>query len=660
MTDKQSRAAELVRILNEASNAYYLTESPTMTDAQWDELYDELASIEAETGEIADNSPTRRVGAYTGSIAAFEPHEHLARLWSLDKTTTREGIAEWAAKASKAAPDGEIEYIVEYKFDGLTVNLTYDGGKLVNAATRGDGRIGETILDQVKTIKDAPRTIPFKGKIEVQGEAIMSYSALAKYNETAAIPLKNPRNGASGALRNIDATETKRRNLTIFFYQVGYIDGKSFATHDEMICFLRENGFNVSAMYEKTSDIEEVYNILEKLERERDTLDFQIDGAVVKLNDYAARAKLGATEKFPRWAIAYKFKPFEAITKLESVTWEVGRTGKLTPLAHLAPVDIAGVTIRRATLNNAADIERKGVRVGCDVRLRRSGDVIPEILSRANDQTDAANERDIVPPETCPACGERVSTRGALLYCGNPRCKPKIIATLANFASRQGMDIEGLSEATLTILYDNLGVRSPDALYRLDAVSFATLPGFARKKAESLAASIEQSKTRPLAALIYALSIPNVGVKTARDMAAEFGSIDALMGASAARLVAIGDVGDIVASSILEYFADEENIAMIQSLKDAGVNMTNGEVMKASGAYVGETVVITGTLGSMTRQQAEELLASQGAAIAASVTKKTTLVVAGEAAGSKLAKAQGLGITIYNEEEMLARVHRGA
>ena len=378
MQDEQ-RMRELVSALNEASHRYYDLNEPAMSDDAWDAMYAELRALEEKTGVRLPDSPTRRVGGEV--MTGFEEHRHIARLWSMDKAQSEEEILAWAQRAQKLTQEAgglpENTYCVEYKLDGLTINLTYDDGQLVQAATRGNGEVGEAILPQAMTIRTIPLTIPFTGRMEVQGECIMRLSQLKKYNETADEPLKNARNAAAGALRNLDPKVTASRHLDAFFYQVGYIEGRSFATQQEMLAFLRENGLSVSPLCREAATIEEAMKIVHEIERDRDTLDFLIDGATIKLTDMRTREVLGTTDKFPRWSVAFKFPAEETVTTLLDVSWELGRTGKLTPLAHLEPVDICGVTVKRATLNNYGDICRKRVRIGSEVWVRRSNDVIP-------------------------------------------------------------------------------------------------------------------------------------------------------------------------------------------------------------------------------------------------------------------------------------------
>ena len=663
-TNDLQRMRELIDKLNEASRRYYDQNESDISDDEWDAMYAELRKLEEKTGERMADSPTRRVGGAV--MEGFEQHRHIARLWSMDKAQSEEEILAWAQRCEKQTNDAgslpKNSYCVEYKLDGLTVNLTYDGGKLVQAATRGNGEIGEAILPQAMTIRTIPLTIPFTGRMEVQGEGIMRLSELKKYNETAAEPLKNARNAAAGALRNLDPQVTASRHLDAFFYQIGYIEGRSFETQQDMLAFMKENGLNISPFVCPAQTIEEALKAVHEIEQKRETLDFLIDGATIKITDMRTREVLGTTDKFPRWSIAFKFPAQETVTKLLKITWEVGRTGKLTPLAHLSPVDICGVTVKRATLNNYDDICRKRVRIGSEVWVRRSNDVIPEIMGVVWDGEGEAPETDIQPPTVCPACGgELVKLRedGVHLFCLNrTSCRPQAIARMAHFASRQGMDIETFSTRTAGLFYDELGVRSAADLYHLDREKLVALKGFGEKKAEKLFAELEKSKDCELDAFLFAIGIPNIGKKTAYDLMAHFGTLEALMGASEQELVDVEDVGGIVAASITEYFSDEENRRFVNRLLEAGVRPQMHAQQDAGTLFEGMTFVLTGTLPTLSRAQAQEMIRKNGGKATGSVSKKTSIVLAGESAGSKLDKARELGVRIIDEAQFLQMIEQ--
>ena len=645
----EQRIRELVDKLNEYSKAYYVLDAPKISDKEYDELYDELLRLEEQSGIILPDSPTQRVGG--DPLPCFEPHTHIHRLWSLDKVRTREDLIDWGRRVERLAESQhlpKVKYALEYKFDGLTINLTYEGGRLMTGATRGNGIVGEDITPQIKTIRTVPLTIPFKGKMEVQGECYMKLSVLDEINKTTDEKLKNARNAAAGALRNLDPRITAKRRLDCYCYNVGYIEGKKLETQDEMLGFLRENGFTVSDYLVFCDDIETVCDEIDKAEESRPHLDFLIDGMVVKVRDFATREALGATEKFPRWAMAFKFAAEETTTTVRDITWEVGRTGKLTPRASFDPVELAGATIRHATLNNFDDIQRKRVGIGSREFIRRSNDVIPEILSAVEGDVP---ERQVEKPTVCPACGAHVEHRGVHLYCTNSlSCAPQIAGRLAHYASRDAMDIDTFSEKTAALFVEELKLKSIPDLYDLGPQDYMGLQGFGERRINNLMAAIERSKDCTLGAFIFAIGIPNVGAKTAKDLARRFGTIEALRSATVEQLTEVPDVGEIVAQSIVEFFADPSIATQVDRLLAHGVKPRPEEVQQDS-PISGKTIVVTGTLEKLDRRQAEALIESLGGKAAGSVSKKTDYVLAGESAGSKLTKARELGVRVLNEQE---------
>ncbi len=646
------RQIELVRLLNRYAAAYYEQDAPLVSDAEYDALYDELQKLEAESGVVTPDSPTLRVGG--APLKSFEQHTHLGRLWSLDKVRTPEALGDFIRKVTAASPVPPV-FGLEYKFDGLTVNLTYDNGVLVQGATRGNGVTGEAILPQIRTIRSVPLTIPFKGRIEVQGECIMRLSVLEAYNRTATEPLKNARNAAAGALRNLDPAVTAARKLDVFCYNVGYIEGKELHTQQEMLAFLKENGLPVCPFVRYLTGADEILDEIDKAAKRRGTLDFLIDGMVVKVTDFALREALGATEKFPRWAMAYKFAAEELTATVNDVTWEVGRTGKLTPLAHIDPVEFSGVTVKKATLNNWDDVQRKRVGIGSRVFIRRSNDVIPEILGAVPGDVPL---RPVEKPAVCPQCGAHVEMRGAHLYCTNSlSCRPQIAARLEHYASRDAMDIDTFAGKTAEQLIDAFGITTIPELYALSHEQLAALDRFGHKKAQNLLDALEASKHRPLSAFLYALGIPNVGTKTARDLANTFGTLDAVRHASFDELNAIDDVGDVVARDVCDFFGDARIARQIDLLLEHGVQPEDAHKIASDGLpFSGMTVVITGTLASLSRREAEALVEQNGGKAAGSVSKKTSFVVVGENAGSKADKAQALGIPMLSETEFLNKL----
>ncbi len=648
----------LVDYLNKTAHAYYVLDNPLISDMEWDALYNRLQAMEKETGLVLPDSPSLRVGGEP--LSAFRQHRHITRLWSMDKAQSEAELNAWFDRTEKLWAQGDhlppLSYGVEYKFDGLTLNLTYDQGVLVEAATRGNGEVGEAILPQARTVKDVPLSIPWQGKIEVQGECIMRLSALEKYNRTAQEPLKNARNAAAGALRNLDPAVTASRNLSAYFYQVGTIENPPYTDQAGMVRFLKEQGFPVSPYFETARDRQAALELIHGIEEKRESLDFLIDGAVIKVMDQQTRVHMGYTDKFPRWAVAYKFAAEESTATLEKVTWELGRTGKLTPLAHVSPVDFAGVTVKKATLNNVGDIQRKKLALGCTVWIRRSNDVIPEIMGKVD---DGVKGTPILPPDRCPACGGPLTWRGAHLYCLNREsCRPQAVMRLAHFASRDAMDITGFSEKTADLLYDQLNVRDAADLYHLTAEQLQALEGFQDKRAQNLMDALEASKHCPLSKFLLAIGIPNIGKRTARDLSARFGTLEKVRNATMEDLLSIDEVGEIVAQSVIDFFSFPENQKMIDRLLNAGVSPQT-EAKNEGGAFQGMTIVVTGTLEHFSRQEAEAFIRDHGGVASGSVSRKTAYVVAGENAGSKLTKAQTLGIPVISEEELLRLAQNG-
>lgn len=639
------RMKELVKLLNKYAYQYYVLDEPTVADVQYDALYNELSALEKETGIVLPDSPTRKIGG--DPIKEFTPHKHIKKLYSLDKCNSYDELREWSEKIKKVAPDAV--YTLEYKLDGLTLCLTYENGYFKGAATRGNGEVGEDVTAQVSTIKSIPLSVPYKGVFEAQGEGIMRLSALKRYNETAVEPLKNARNGVAGAIRNLDPKVTASRNLDIIFYNVNYIEGENIASQRENIDFLKRNSFKTDMLF-VTSDIEEIIKKIDSVDRK--SLDFLIDGMVIKVDDLALRERLGYTDKFPRWAIAYKFEAEETTTILEDVQWNVGRTGKLTPLAILEPVELCGATIRRATLNNYDDIQRKKVKIGSRVFIRRSNDVIPEILGVSEDN----GGKEIPVPTVCPACGSDLVRDGAHIYCPNEGdCPPQIIGRLTHFAEKDCMDIRGVSEKSIEGLHEKLGVRFPTDLYSLTRDDLARLDGFKDKKIDNFLASVEKSKSVPLDRFINALGIENIGKKSARDLAERFGSISELMKADEATLVEVDEIGDIVAESITSYFG--KHGWLIEKFKEIGIDPKFNVVKPTGGVLTGKKLVLTGTLPTLTRTEATELIEKAGGTTSSSVSKSTDYVLAGENAGSKLDKARSLGVKIITENELLAMIN---
>lgn len=639
----KDRVRFLIDTLNKWAYEYYVLDNPSVEDREYDKLYDELRAIEEQTGEVQFDSPTKRVGGEP--VKGFERHAHVHRLYSLDKAVTSEQLTAFFNRIKKVVQNPE--YTVEYKFDGLTMCLTYDKGKFVRATTRGNGVEGEDVTAQCLTIKSFPLAIGYEGLLEVQGEAVIRLSVLKDYNETAKEQLKNARNAAAGAIRNLDPKVTAERKPEILFYNVNYMGEGGLATQQEHSEFLRRNGFKVFPYLKLCQSEEQVASAIEEIEVGRKSLDVLTDGAVIKLNDARVREDIGYTDKFPRWAIAYKFEAEEAETVVKEVRWQVGRTGKLTPLAEVEPVDLGGVTVKKATLNNLGDIARKGVKVNSRVLIRRSNEVIPEILGCV-EHTDESI--DVQKPLKCPFCGGEIVETGANLFCVNRECKPRIVAALTHFASKGAMDIEGFSEATATQLYEVLGVNKPSKLYSLTTNDVAKLEGFKDKKISNLLAALNKSREVALDRFIFAVGIDGVGKVASKALAEHFGSIENLSRATAEELVALDDIGDITAQTITGWFADEENLKELAALQE-NITVTNNKKIDKSGIFGGQSVVLTGTLSDFTRSEAQKIIEENGGVCQSSVTSKTTLVIAGESAGGKLAKAQKIGVKIIDEQQ---------
>jgi DNA ligase (NAD+) len=660
MEDLKREIESLVEKLNVYAKEYYTLDAPSISDKEYDALYDRLVALEKETGYQLSYSPTQRVGDEV--LSAMPKHRHLAKLWSLDKAQSLLELSQWHERnlsfVEEYNKDHEnklppVKYIVTRKFDGLTVNLTYNQeGILETAATRGNGALGEEVTAQVKTIYSVPLKIASEDVLEIHGEAMMTKEALRIYNETAEVPLKNTRNGAAGALRNLNLEETRRRNLTAFFYDIGYKEGTPFETYRDMIEFIHEMGFLTDGYFKEADDFVTLESYIREIEEERSSLNFDIDGVVIAIDDMRTRDLLGYTIKFPRWAIAYKFEAEEAVTKLLSVEWNVGRSGRVNPTAVLEPVELSGVTVKRATLNNMDDIARKGVYLGANVLVRRSNDVIPEIMGVVDEEEERERE-EILPPSHCPSCGTPLILDGAHYFCENTlSCKPQLIKSIVHFSARDAMNIEGLSEKTVEQLFEKLDLKELSRLYTLTKEDLLSLDKVKDKKAKNLLSAIDASRERPLHAFLYSLGIPNVGISTARDLEAKFKTLEEVMKATKEELLQVPDVGEIVAESILNFFQSEEIREEIGKLLQY-VTLQYEETVVTESPFTGKTVVLTGTLTQFTRKDAEERLLTLGAKVTSSVSKKTDFVIYGEEAGSKLTKAESLGVKTLTEAEFL-------
>lgn len=652
--DKINKMKELVEKISKASYEYYVLDNPTISDKEWDALYDQLKALEAETGVVLDNSPTKKVGG--DPLGKFEKVTHYRKLMSLDKAQSFGEIEEWNERNQKLIAY-KPEYSIEHKFDGLSLALTYRNGKLEIGATRGNGEVGENVTEQVKTIRTIPLTIDYKGLVVVQGEGIMKLSELEKYNKTHDEKLKNARNAAAGAIRNLDPKETKARNLDFFAYNINYIEGKNFASQEEEHQFLIDNGFMVDPLFKIVHSMQEVKGLIDKVAKEKSSYDFLIDGMVIKINNLKIREELGETLKYPRGMIAYKFEALEVSTILKNVLWQVSRMGRVTPVADLEPVELAGATISRATLNNFDDISRKKLKIGARVFIRRSNEVIPEVLGIAE---DLPGSQEIEKPTVCPICGAPLLLDNIDIYCPNHfGCSKQIIERLSHFSSRHAMDIVGFSIKTIEQLYHKFGFNKFSDIYGLTAEQLYSLDAFKDKKVNNVLQSIENSKNPELYRFIFALGIDNIGIKTAKQLASHFKTFEAFRNSTEEELVSLPDISNIIANGICTYFKTEANKIEIENLFSAGVKpqTANKQVVSASSFFAGKKVVLTGAL-SFSRTEATKMLEEAGAEVVSSVSKNTDYVVAGDDAGSKLQKATALGIEILNEQQFLENLKK--
>lgn len=648
---------ELAKKIEELNYNYYTLDAPLVSDGEYDKLYDRLRKLEKESGYRPENSPTQKVGGEI--LEKFEKHNHISRLYSQDKAQSYEDLANWIDRSKRLVNSYNelnsqklppLEFIMEYKFDGLTINLTYNDGKLINAATRGNGIQGEEISLQVRTISSIPLQIKEKSLLEIQGEALMPLSELKKYNKNNELQLKNARNAAAGAIRNLDTSETKKRNLTAFFYNIS-TTSLDFNSEEEKLEFLKKQGFNVDTYHKKVKTYEEIIDELKIIEKQRETLDILTDGVVIKINDKKTQDVLGYTNKFPRWSIAFKFEAEEYTTTLLNVVWNVGRTGKVTPSAILEPVDFSGVTVSRATLNNYDDIKRKKVKIGSKVFIRRSNDVIPEILGVVDENQEGTVE--IGKPKYCPYCHTELIEGNVHIICPNSiSCTPQLLARMQHFASRNAMDIEGLSEKTIGQLMDELGIKEIYDLYDLTYDDLINLDRFADKKTRNLLTAIEESKNTQLSNFIYAIGIPNVGERSAKDLADKFKTLDDLRTANIEQLKEVNDIGEITAKEIVKFFKDDEIKESLDILLSKGIIINRENNKNTNKSLEGLTFVITGTVENYNRDQIKELIEDNGGKVTGSVSKNTDVLICGLKPGSKLDKAKKFSVEIYEDKQL--------
>ena len=651
--DVQQEILSLREQLRYHNKKYYDEDAPEITDYDYDMLSRRLRALEAEHPEFADpDSPTRRVGGTASE--KFSKVVHAYPLESLQDVFSFEELSEFYDRVEGAV--GKAEYVTELKIDGLSVALEYVDGVFVRGATRGDGAVGEDVTENLRTIRDIPKTLEnAPHRLIVRGEVYMKRSVFDALNAELELHekplLANPRNAAAGSLRQKDSRVTAGRRLSIFCFNIQNSDELPLESHTQALDYLKSLGFPVSPYYPVFTDPKEVEREILRMGESRGTLDFDIDGAVVKVNSFAQRAALGSTAKFPRWAAAYKYPPEVKETRLTDITITVGRTGVLTPNAVLEPVRLAGTTVSRATLHNRDFIRSLDVRVGDTVRVRKAGEIIPEIIGVVPDKRPA----DAVPfemPRFCPVCGAPVyeDVDEAAIRCTGAACPAQLLRNLMHFASRDAMDIDGLGEAVLRLLVDEGLVASAADLYGLTAEQIEPLARMGRKSAENLVAAIAESKTRDLSRLLFAFGIRHVGQKAGKILSDHFGSLDAILAAPVEEMTEIRDIGLTTAESIAEWRSLDQSRALIEALRAAGVNFT-GEKTARGDRFAGMTIVATGSLVKFSRKQINDLIESQGGRAAGSVSKKTSLVVAGENAGSKLKKAQELGVPVVTEDE---------
>lgn len=637
------------------NDRYYNQDSPEISDYEYDMLLKELEEIESEFPElITPDSPTQKVGGQAGE--KFSPVEHTVPMESLHDSFSHDEIKDFAKRVNENA--GNAVYVVEPKIDGLSVSAEYKNGVFVRGSTRGDGKVGEDITENLKTIKSLPmklnKAVPY---LEVRGEVYMSTDVfenlVARQEENDEKPFKNPRNAAAGSLRQKNAKITKERQLDIFVFNIQQIDGEKLTSHVQSLEYLKELGFTTLPFYYKCSDIDEVIEKIEEIGNKRGELSFGIDGAVIKVDEFEKREILGSTSKFPKWAEAYKYPPEEKETELLDIEINVGRTGVLTPTAIFAPITLAGTTVSRAVLHNSDFIKEKDIRIGDTVILRKAGEIIPEVVSVARHKE---NSVPFEMPKICPSCGSPVSCENgeAALRCTNTDCPAQLMRHMIHFVSRDAMDIDGLGERVLRAMVENSLISSPLDLYRLSKDDIMTLEKKKDKSAENLVKAVEKSKSNDLYRTVFALGIRHIGQKAAKLLADKFRTLDNIANASMEDISSIDGFGEIMAESVYQYFQLDESKKLVEEIKSLGINTENLSAPKnidESNPFFNKTFVITGTLPNYKRTEAAEIIESMGGKVSSSVSKKTDFVLAGEEAGSKLTKAQSLGIKIIDESE---------
>ncbi len=647
---------ELRKEIEEHNRNYYVLDNPTISDYDYDILLHKLIKLEEENPQFADeNSPTKRVGGV--ALKEFEQVVHQIPMQSLGDVFSKEEIMDFDKRVAQGLDGQSYEYVAEMKIDGLSVSLEYENGRFVKGSTRGDGNIGENITENLKTIKSIPLVLPEAvERLEVRGEVYMpkaSFEALNEERKNINEPLfANPRNAAAGSLRQLDSKITAKRNLDVFIFNIQQTT-KELSTHAEGLEWLKSLGFKVSPRRDVFDTMEKAFEEIQRIGEERPNLPFDIDGAVVKVNSLSQRDELGTTTKVPKWAIAYKFPAERQETTVEDIIVQVGRTGVITPNAVLTPVRVAGSTVSRVTLHNEDFIREKDLKIGDRVLIQKAGDIIPEVVEVLKEKRTGA-EREFSMPTVCPACGEPLFREEgeAATRCVSTNCPAQKVRSIIHFASRGAMDIEGLGDAVVEQLVDEGLIKNTADLFYLEFMELVGLERFGEKSAQNLIDAIERAKQNPLDKLLCGLGIRLIGAKAAKNIASHFGDMDNIMSASVEELSAIDDVGDKMAESLVHYFSEPETRELIERMKSAGVNMI-AEERPTGGNLEGKTFVLTGTLPTLKRSDAQKMIEDNGGKVSGSVSKKTDFVVAGEEAGSKLDKANALGVAVITEEELL-------
>ena len=653
----EKRIKELRDLVRYHSRLYYELDTPELDDYEYDLLYHELLDLEEAYPElVTPDSPTQKVGG--AASMKFEPVQHAVQMGSLQDVFSYEELFEFDGRVRSVIDNPE--YVVETKIDGLSVSIEYRNGMFVRGSTRGDGFVGEDVTHNLLTIASIPKKIncPEVSYLELRGEVYISKETFKKLVDAQELsgekPFKNPRNAAAGSLRQKDPKISAKRGLDIFIFNIQQCEGKTFNSHSESLDFVKSLGFPVSVLYNRYNDIRDAVENIKYIGENRDNFGFDIDGAVIKVNNLEDREKLGSTAKYPKWAVAFKYPPEEKVTRLIDIEVQVGRTGALTPTAVFEPIQLAGTSVSRAVLHNQDFIDSKNINIGDSIIVRKAGEIIPEVVALA---AKGPNEGTFKLPEFCPACGTKAVREAdeAVLRCPNPDCPAQLLRNLIHFASRDAMDIDGMGPAVLSALVENGIIKSQPDIYGIIATDISSIERMGEKSASNLIAAINKSKSAGLSRVIYALGIRNIGQKTADILAEKYGNIDDLMAATLEDLCNIEGFGEIMAKSVVDYFSLEQSKKLIARLKEYGVDMT-AEIKEKTDIFAGLTFVLTGTLPTMTRNEASDIIVANGGKVSSSVSKKTSYVLAGEEAGSKLTKAQTLGVKIIDENEFLQMI----